>query len=154
MRAELINSFLKAGQDVIKQMTGINMEIEKTYIKKPSDNNNIAIVIGLKGELEGITAISMEEPLAMKMASIMMGGMPVSSLDEISKSAVTELGNMILGNAASLLYNDGFKVDITTPQLIENVAIQHSKDVPIISTIMKGDIGKIEVEVAIREMKK
>ncbi|SCY94308.1 chemotaxis protein CheX [Alkaliphilus peptidifermentans] len=153
MKAELINSFLKAGQDVVMQMTGIKLEIEKTYIKKPPfDKNDIAIVIGVTGELNGLTAINMSEDLALKMASTMMGGMQISSLDEISKSAVTELGNMILGNAASLLYNEGVKVDITPPQLLENEVINYSKNTPIISTLLKGNIGTIEVEVAVKTL--
>jgi chemotaxis protein CheX len=46
-----------------------------------------------------------------------MMGIPIFMLDEISKSAVTEVTNMILGNAASLLFRKGIKIDITPPTL-------------------------------------
>ena len=41
------------------------------------------------------------------MASKMMMGMPVTALDDMSISAISELGNMIMGNAATILLNKG-----------------------------------------------
>ena len=47
----------------------------------------------------------------------MMMGMPVTEIDDMAKSALSELGNMIMGNAATLLSNKNFRIDITPPTL-------------------------------------
>ena len=46
----------------------------------------------------------MDKPVALQIASAMMMGMTITELDEMSKSAIAESANMILGNAATLLY--------------------------------------------------
>ena len=43
--------------------------------------------------------------------------MPVSEIDELSGSAICELGNMILGNAATVFSTKGLSIDITPPSL-------------------------------------
>jgi len=47
----------------------------------------------------------------------------------MSKSALSELTNMILGNTATLLYNRGVGVEITPPSFLmgENMQISPSK---------------------------
>ena len=64
-----------------------------------------------------------------KIASAMMMGMKITELDEMSKSAIAESANMILGNAATILYNKGIKIEITPPSLMtgENIQISHLK---------------------------
>ena len=42
----------------------------------------------------------------------------ITKLDELSLSALSELGNMILGNAATVLSTKGKIVDITPPSII------------------------------------
>ena len=55
--------------------------------------------------------------VAKDVASRMMMGMPVAEIDDMAKSALSELGNMIMGNAATLLANNDLKIDITPPTL-------------------------------------
>jgi len=50
----------------------------------------------------------MNKPVAFKIASAMMMGTPINELDKMSKSAIVESAYMILGNAATILYNKGF----------------------------------------------
>ena len=45
----------------------------------------------------------------------MMMGMPVTALDDMSASAINELGNMMMGNAATILSTKGIAMDITPP---------------------------------------
>ena len=45
----------------------------------------------------------------------MMMGMPVENLDDMAISAISELGNMIMGTAATMLSENGVIIDITPP---------------------------------------
>ena len=60
----------------------------------------------------------MTEETAKKIASTMMMGMPVPEMDEMAQSAISELTNMVTGNAATNFEKDGLKVDISPPTLI------------------------------------
>ena len=59
----------------------------------------------------------MKEDTAKNVASKMMMGMPVAELDDMAKSAIAELGNMVAGNAASNFSSTGLAIDITPPSM-------------------------------------
>lgn len=109
-----------------------------------SGSHDFRIQIGMTGQLSGHVAFGLNEDVAIKMASAMMGGFPLDALDAIGESAISELGNMISGNATTLMYNQGLIVDITTPQLLVSSnpgPIQRAMAIPLII----GDIGRFDV---------
>jgi len=80
----------------------------------------------------------------------MMGGFQIDQLDEMSQSAISELGNMISGNATTLLYNQGVKVDITPPRLVlarQAAGFQPKRALTI--PLMIGDLGELDIQVII-----
>jgi len=83
----------------------------------------------------------------------MMMGMEVKSLDEMAKSAIAELGNMIMGNVSTEFYNTGVKIDITPPTvLVGNDMAFSTKGIKTICVpLILENVGKIEVDIAITE---
>lgn len=75
------------------------------------------IMLGITGELTGQVCIVFDFDVARDIASRMMMGMPVTEIDDMAKSALSELGNMIMGNAATLLSSNKIMIDITPPTL-------------------------------------
>ena len=67
---------------------------------------------------------------AKKIASTMMMGMPVDELDEMAKSALSELSNMLTANASINFSNDGINVDISVPTMMfgEEIEVNLQKD--------------------------
>ena len=119
MNVEYINPFIEASQSVLMMMTGHKPNLGQVYLRKsPFHGNNIAVIVGLTGQIRGQVIISFSKNSALSVASMMMGGMPVVEFDEISKSAISELANMIMGNTATLLANRGIGIDITPPSLL------------------------------------
>ena len=55
---------------------------------------------------------------AKTVASKMMFGMPITELDEMSTSALSELSNMIMGNTATLFSTQSIRIDITPPMVM------------------------------------
>ncbi len=130
MRKEYINPIIRAAIEVLKMTTGCDYSIgEPEVYKDPFITEHIVISLGITGEISGQTFITMDDAVAKSVASGMMMGMPVHEIDPMAKSAISELGNMIMGNAATLLYNSGLTVDITTPSLIigNNIEISSIK---------------------------
>jgi len=79
-------------------------------------------------------------------------GMPVAELDEMAKSAISELTNMVLGNTATLFSQNGVSIDITPPSLLmgENMQISTVKTQAICIPI-QFEGYTMEIEVAIQE---
>ena len=153
MRADLINPFISASKDILAQMAQLPCEMGKIFVKESSfPAQNVAIIIGLTGKIKGQVVISMNDTTGKKIASNMMGGMPVAVLDDLSRSAISELGNMILGNAATLLYNQGMAIDITPPTLLvgDNLSVSTNQSQTICIPLIT-EAGTIEMDVAIKE---
>lgn len=150
INADYINPFLVGSTEVLKNMCSITTTIGKPFIKDgfyESDAYNI--MIGVTGEVKGQVLITFSEQVACEIASKMMM-MPISELDEISLSAISELGNMILGNSATAFSANGITVDITTPTLMKgNVQLSNSSQ-PTIAVPLMYDDKTIELNVSIK----
>lgn len=118
MKAEYVNPFLEAFDNVARQVINIKPEKGKLYVKEGSTKSgDVAITIGVTGDLSGSVVLSMSEEAAKFIASKMMFGMEVKELDDMAKSAISELGNMVAGNSASFFVNIGKNINITPPSL-------------------------------------
>lgn len=118
MKAEYVNPFLQAFDNVISQVINTRTEKGNLYIKEGSiKSGNVVITIGVTGDLTGSVILNMSEHTAKYVASKMMFGMEVKELNDMAKSAISELGNMIAGNSASFFMNIGKNINITPPSL-------------------------------------
>ncbi|HEU4962979.1 MAG TPA: chemotaxis protein CheX [Bacilli bacterium] len=118
MHGQIIVPFLESAQQVLQMMTTVQMVPGQVEPAAPDlHDQHVWIRIDLKGSVEGQVAFGLAPDMALKIASAMMGGFELNALDEMSKSAVAELANMISGNACIALSNSGVQLDITPPQV-------------------------------------
>ena len=112
-------------------------------------NSGVNIIVGIVGEIKGNVVYSIDLENAKSIASTMMMGMPVDELDEMSKSALSELANMLTAGAATAFYDMGIKVDISTPTLLEanNIVIKMSSN-QVLSVRLLADDTPIEINIA------
>lgn len=151
MNIEYINPFIEASQTVLQQVAGIDAKLGKVYLKNDSfGGDSIVIIVGLTGNIRGQAIFSMTIPVALSIASAMMMGMQVEQLDEIAKSAISEMTNMILGNTATILYNKGICVDITPPSFLmgENMQITPSKMKTICVPLHLDDQNVLNIDIS------
>ena len=151
MNIEYINPFIEASQTVLMQVASLDAKLGKVYLKTaPYSSEDIIIMVGLTGKIRGQAIFSMSRAFGLKIASAMMMGMPVTEFDEMSKSAISEMSNMIMGNAATILYNRGINIDITPPSLLmgENMQITPSKMKTICIPLLIGESDKIELDIS------
>lgn len=154
MNVDYINPFIEASQTVLKQIAGIDAKLGKVYLKdSPYKSDNVVIIVGLTGKIRGQTIFSMKRNVALNIASAMMGGMPVTELDEITKSAISELTNMILGNTATILYNKGIGIEITPPSFLlgENLQISSTKTKTICVPLSLTDEDVLEIDISVAD---
>jgi len=154
MNVEYINPFIEASMSIINQTTGFNPKIGKLYIKNtPYKGDNLLILIGLTGKIQGSVVLSFSTEMACKIASAMMGGYTVTQLDELAKSAVGELCNMILGNTATLFSKKNIHIDITPPTILtgDNIELSIHQTVIVCVPLEFDDGSKIEIDISYRD---
>jgi chemotaxis protein CheX len=146
-----INPFIEASNNVLSQF-GISLTPGKIHLKTtPALSGKVCVIIGVTGNLKGQVFFNLEVDVALKIASYMMGGVEVKEFDELSKSAISELINMVLGNSATLFYNKGLNIDITPPSLIigEKMTVSSSKGQVICVPLVLSIGGTLDLDLAI-----
>ncbi|WP_219838523.1 chemotaxis protein CheX [Paenibacillus sp. R14(2021)] len=151
MKAEYINPFLESAKIVIEQVIQIRPSTGQLGVKDIKFvESYIWIQIGINGQMNGDIVFGLSEEVALKMVSAMMGGYAISEMDEMGKSAISELGNMISGNASTMLFNQGVRVDITPPKVVHSAQAAGFKETKALTIplIMDG-IGELDIQVLI-----
>lgn len=131
MDVRLINPFIGAVTGIMPQVgfssitrKGISLKGKKFIV------SGVVLTLGIVGDKKGNVVYSIDMDGAKKIASTMMMGMPVEELDDMSKSALSELSNMLTANASINFSNDGINVDISVPTMMygEEIEINLQKD--------------------------
>ena len=91
-----------------------------------------------------------EHAIACDIASKMIM-MPITEMDELSKSAICELGNMIMGNTATIFSTRGIGIDITPPTVGNGtMTFSTTYATNICVPLQYDDNKKIEIHIAIK----
>ena len=152
MNVQYINPFINVSTSIIEQITNVATNRGQIYLRNsPMTPGNVVIIIGIAGDFRGQVFFTMDEKTACSIASAMMFGMEVPVLDEMSKSAIAELGNMILGNVSTEFYNTGTVIDITPPTVLvgQDMAISTKGVQTICIPLELANGGRVEIAVAI-----
>lgn len=151
MKAEHMEPFVSSAFKVLQILTGdVPRRGELKLRTNTFTSEQVTIMAGVNGDIEGISMYGMSRETAAKIAGAMIG-CDVNELDEMAMSAISELGNMITGNATTLISQKGYNVDITPPSVIRGEMVQVCTRVPAIVVPMHTQFGKVEINVAIAE---
>lgn len=156
MKVEYVSPFAEAARSCFSMLIGIE-PTRGALSARPQlfTTQLINIVCGITGPIEGLVIYGMSSLTADGIASKMIGA-PVLGVENLAASAIAELGNMISGNAASILASAGYAVDITPPTIIRGANVQISTpNIPaLVIPLQLADIGTIEVNVSLQERRK
>lgn len=128
MKAIYINPFLKATLYVFGQFQLPCLVGNPSIKGSPFSEKEILTVVGITGDIRGQMYFGLPLDSAKRIVSAMMGGIHLSTLDALGQSAISELSNMICGNAMTLFAKEGVSLDITPPSLIMGNQIEVSAD--------------------------
>ena len=118
MRMELIQPFIGSLDAVLAEMMKMPAKIvdlsmeEEGYCRKGT-----AAVVMFQGEIEGRIVLDMEPSAAAQVATYLAGG-EVDPSAGIVTEAVSELANMVIGNAVTQLNDRGFQFKVFPPELL------------------------------------
>jgi len=156
MRVEYINPFVESAHNVLAEVLQCEVTRGELYLKSnAAPVLGVAAIIGLAGDVEGRVLLDMSRATAIDIANAMLKSMdmePITDLNDMGRATITELANMVTGQAVTKLENLGFKFDLTPPALVtgDNMEISNQNVEALIVPIQVSQ-GKIEINVAIRE---
>ena len=151
MKAEFVNPFASAMVMVFQKEFGMNVMRDSLALQQgPLRGADVNTIIGVTGQLEGQVIYTFDERVALRIASALMGE-AVEELDELAKSAVAELGNIITGNAAIGLSENGYNCILTPPTLLTGKELIVTTFTPVLNIPFSTDFGSVTIHVALRE---
>ncbi|MBU5478680.1 chemotaxis protein CheX [Eubacterium sp. MSJ-13] len=150
MKAEHVNPFIISVSKIMKDICMLDLNMGKPFVKDDKyEGDSSLIKLGIIGALKGEVVLSLHYETALAVISKMMM-MPVSEIDAIGQSAISELGNMIAGNAATVFANDGIIIDITTPDY--STGEEHGESSKQMFCVpFTSDIGELSINIFIEE---
>lgn len=119
MKVQNLNPFVDAAAYVLEQCIP-NAGLKRGELKFSTDPHisaGISTYIGLTGELRGRVIYDMNKQTAVEITSVMNEEEQVG-MNNLVRSTICELANMMTGNAATRLNHSGVRVDITPPTFI------------------------------------
>ena len=149
-----INPFVKATVTVLDMLGMTGGKLGKpslSDLKFP--DNTFLIQVGVTGGMKGQVIIGMTEEKAKNTASVMMMGMPVEALDDMARSALGELGNMIMGNTATIFSTMDIVFDITPPLSMHGRDLKLQADTTAIKIpILINEVEHLSIFICINEI--
>lgn len=141
-------SFFEATREVFALMLDLEQISEQTGGLPESGDacGNLAISIGVTGDLTGDILYVFPKQTMLEMVKIMTGGMEVSEVDDFVTSAIGEISNIISGKAMIALSEKQVVCDILPPQVVQSTSGECLLPLES-STQICTDIGNIGLEI-------
>lgn len=152
MKAESVNAFYKATQDVFGLMLDLQVERKDLKVVEGMITGKEAnVILGVTGDLKGSILFSFTKEMTLEMVKI-MSGIEMDTIDGFVSSALGEVANIIGGNAVTNLTAHNYICDIVPPQVIvgkyESMSLANKS---ALALSLKTDIGEFEVNIFLAE---
>lgn len=138
-----VTGMLHCVMESVRQVIPMDAVVQTPNVLK--DNviqSDIGVLVGFTGHVFGRIIIQGETGTFSKMGEVMYG-MPLEG--EILHSFVGELGNMVAGNASTLISNKGLKIDITPPTVMVGKLHLYGLERGISVPIVFENVGEINI---------
>lgn len=154
MKVEYVNPFVEAAFKVLEAVLQ-HKPVKGSLAMQPATFTSMQcnVVTGVTGQIHGSVIYGMSLVTADRVASTMLG-QEVKSFDQLAASAIAELGNMLSGNAMSVLSERGYICDITPPTVIRGTNVRISTlSIPAVVIPLHLDEGDLSITVGLQERK-
>jgi len=149
----ILNPFLTAASNLILSTMGERPVKEKIAITDADTdfNKDLAVIFGVSGGIFGWVALMLKKDVACGIASSKLHK-EVTDLNEELRSAISDVGNTIMGNAKAELENNGFVCSITPPAVISGRELRIAKlrGIQMLTVNFNTSRGRVDVILGLR----
>jgi chemotaxis protein CheX len=151
MKMELIQPFINAADAVLSQTLQCPTRVgdvamdEEAYRRK-----GMAATVVIQGDIEGRVIFDIEAPTATKVASALAGS-ELEENDELVRETVSELANLVIGNAVTTLNDQGFRFKINPPEIhSSDQGMKSTEDIEALVMAFETPAGCVYMNIAMR----
>ena len=152
MKQEFLEAFLNPAKLVWEKELGMDLEFLDVELSSSRFvGEEINAIIGVSGNLKGNVIYDFGNSSALAIAGQMMGE-PIEEVDEICRSILGELANMITGNAVTELESGGYSCNLAPPFIIEPSGSKISSSIGDHAVVrFKSMAGVLSIRVGLSE---
>lgn len=153
MNVEFANIFIRSAVEVFQKEVRITLS-RQSLLKKnaPVPGLPVSIVLGITGYLRGQVVYSMDENFAYSIAHAMLPNKLPAEIKKLTNSAVSEIANIITGQASIALAGEKMKIELTPPAVFSGKEMQVDfLSIPTIALRLISEIGVLEINIALAE---
>jgi chemotaxis protein CheX len=153
MNAEHVNIFINSAVNVFQKELNIHLS-RKELSKKdsPVPSMPISIIFGITGFINGQVVYSMDLDFAFKIAHTMLPNTLPAEIKKMENSAVSEIANIITGQATISLAGESNRIYLTPPVVLMASDLRMDfLEIPTIALTLMSEIGELEINIALKE---
>lgn len=153
MKVEFANIFIRSAVEVFQKEVHTTLSRQALTKKNaPIPSLPVSIVLGITGYLRGQVVYSMDDNFAYAVAHAMLPNKLPVEIRKLTNSAVSEIANIITGQASIALAGEKMKIDLTPPAVFSGRGMQVDfLAIPTISLRLISEIGVLEINIALAE---
>jgi chemotaxis protein CheX len=151
MRMELIQPFINSTDAVLAEGLQSPTSIENLTMEEEAyRRKGIAAEVCLTGDIEGRIIFDADQKTAVRFASHLAGA-DLPDTDGLVQEAVCELANQVIGNAVTVLNDQGFHFRVHPPTLhTSEQGSKSSEDTEALVICFSTESGRVFMNVALR----
>jgi chemotaxis protein CheX len=151
MRMDLIQPFINSADAVLAQGLQSPTSIENLTMEEEAyRRKGIAAEVCLTGDIEGSIIFDADHPTASLLAA-RLAGLEGPASNDLVCEAVCELANQVIGNAVTVLNDQGFHFRVHPPALhTSERGSKSSEDTEALVICFSTESGKVFMNVALK----
>jgi chemotaxis protein CheX len=151
VRYEYIEPFVNSTVKIFDSV--VQCDIAKgniSLVRVDEIGGDVSVVIRLKGDSDGSIILSMNAETAIRVCNVMNTG-DFNSITPFGMDSISELANMIAGNAASELNDMGFDFEVSPPLIVNSTDVKSKiHQVEVFQIPLFTECGEVTINVAVR----
>lgn len=151
MRLDHIGPFIEAARNILSDVSHLDIKDAEPLLKhSPMPAKDNLIIIGIAGDMEGRVIFEMDDKTALTFAGI-MNNAKFEQLNPIAIDSLSELANMIIGNAVSRLNDMEFNFTVTPPTFLKGKdLISSTSQIETLVVNFLTEYGDVTLNIAVR----
>jgi len=151
MRMELIQPFINSADAVLGEGLESSVSIENLTMDEAAyRRHGVTAEVCLTGDIEGRIIFDADEKAAACFARG-LAGTELPNTDEIFREAVCELANQVIGNAVTVLNDQGFRFRVHPPTFHNSErGSRSSEDTEALVMAFNTERGQVFMNIALR----
>lgn len=147
--SKVISNLLNGMVHSISNVVPVSIQHSRpSVLTVPYQQDQIAVLIGMTGELKGNILIDGDKQQFSSLGESMYG---MYLEDDMLISFIGEIGNMIAGNLTTYISSEGVEMDITPPSVMTGETTLHNFKQAIHLPFEAAGIGHFSILVSIQQ---